>query len=92
MIDWPAELVATAALVVTAAGLVAAALTAAATRRPLVALKVLLDFLLAAGLLRLTGDPDWATLLTAAVIVALRRLLGFAIRTGAPAWASARGR
>ena len=71
-----------AALVVTAAGLVAAAVALAATRRPLVALGVLLDFLLAAGLLRLIGRPGWPVLATAAAIVALRRLIGFGLRAG----------
>ena len=75
-------LVAAAALGITAAGLVAAAVTLVATRRPLLSVQVLLDFLLAAGLLRLTGSPGWAELGTAAVIVALRRLLGLGVRTG----------
>ena len=68
-----------------------------ATRRPRLALKVLLDFLLAAGLLRLTGQPGWAALVTAAAVVAVRRLVGIGLRAGAPAWArdpalSGRGR
>ena len=85
MIPWPAPVVAYAALAVTAAGLVAAALVLAVTRRPLVAVRVLLDFLLAAGLLRLTGDPGWPAILTAAVIVAVRRLLARGLlRAGHP--------
>ena len=83
---WPAPLVGGVALGIIGAGLVVAAAVLAATRRPLFALKVLLDFLLAAGLLRLTGDPGWATVLTAAAIVAVRRLLGVGLRAGAPAW------
>jgi hypothetical protein len=78
-------LVGPVALAVTAAGLLAAAVTLATTRRPLLALKVLLDFLLAAGLLRLTGHPDWPALAGAAAVVALRRLVGFGLRAGAPA-------
>lgn len=37
--------------------------------------KVLLDFLLAAGLLRLADDPRWQQLATAAALVVVRRLL-----------------
>ncbi len=70
------------AQMVAEAALVAGALTLAVTRRPSVALGVLLDLLLAAGLLRLAGDPDWPIIGTAAVIVALRRLLGAALRAG----------
>ncbi len=70
------------ALGVTAAGLVAAAVALRATRRPGFALKVLLDFLLAAGLLRLTGQPGWAALGTAAAVVAVRRLVGIGLRVG----------
>lgn len=34
------------------------------------------DLLVAAGLLRLVGEPGWQTLATAAAIVLLRRLIG----------------
>lgn len=71
----------TAALGVAAAALVAGFLALAVTRRPLPALAVLLDLLLAAGLLRLLGEPDWRTILTAATIVALRRVLSAALRS-----------
>ena len=40
------------------------------------------DLLVAAGLLRLVGEPGWQTLATAAAIVLLRRLIGFGLRTG----------
>ena len=76
--------VGTAALAVTAAGVVAAAVTLAATRRPLLAITVLLDFLLAAGLLRLTGHPGWPVLAGAAAVVVLRRLVGYGLRAGSP--------
>ena len=79
----------TAALALTAAGLVAAAVVLASTRRPLAALAVLLEFLLAAGLLRLTGEPTWERILTAAALVALRRLVGRGLRYGAVAYGSA---
>jgi hypothetical protein len=81
----PAGLVTGTALAITAAGLAAAAIATAATRRPLLGLQVLLDFLLAAGLLRLTGSPDWPVLATAAAVLGLRRLVGFGLRVGAPA-------
>ncbi len=53
----------------------AAAAVLASTRQPREALAVLLEFLTAAGLLRLAGTPSWSSLLTAAVIIALRRLI-----------------
>ena len=89
---WPAGLIDSAALALTAAGLVAAAAVLAATRRPEFVLKVLLDFFLAAGLLRLTGSPGWPTLLTtAAAVVLLRRLVGFGLRAGPPCRAGQTG-
>jgi len=69
-----------------AAALLAGALALASTRRPALALSVLLDLLLAAGLLRLVGDPGWRTILTAASIVVLRRLIGVGLRAGGRAW------
>ncbi|WP_324275238.1 hypothetical protein [Blastococcus brunescens] len=77
-----AEVTRVAALGAGAAALVAGALALAVTRRPLPALAVLLDMLLAAGLLRLLGEPDWPAILTAATLVALRRLLSAALRSG----------
>ncbi|GAA4428291.1 hypothetical protein GCM10023169_29240 [Georgenia halophila] len=38
-------------------------------------LSVLLDLLLAAGLLRLTADPGWGVLATTALVVAIRHLV-----------------
>ena len=74
------------ALLGTGAALVAAVVALAATRRPAVALAVLADLLLAAGLLRLTGSPGWPALATAAAIVALRRLIGAGLHAGGRAW------
>lgn len=68
-------MLATASLLCVAAGLVAGALTFAVTRRPGVALPVLLDFLLAAALLRLTRDATTASLLAAAGVLVIRRLV-----------------
>ncbi|MDP9429734.1 MAG: DUF1622 domain-containing protein [Actinomycetota bacterium] len=81
---------ATLALLVTAAALLAGLVALLATRRPAVALPVFLDLLVAAGLLRLVGEPSWQALATAAAIVLLRRLIGFGLRTGGRTWASTR--
>jgi len=72
----------TAALLCTVGGLVGAALALAATRQLLVALGVLLDLLVAAGLLRLTGDPDLRALTTLAAVVLLRQLVSAGLRQG----------
>lgn len=77
------DVTALAALGTGLAALLAGALVLAVTRRPLPALAVLLELLLAAGLLRLAGDPSWQVILSAAAIVALRRLLGTALPSGA---------
>jgi len=70
------------ALTLTGAALVAGAAALVATGRPAVAIAVLLDLLLAAGLLRLAGEPDWRTIAGAAALVAIRRLLGWGLRVG----------
>ena len=75
-------------LAISAAALVAGALALVVTRRPALALSVLLDLLLAAGLLRLVGEPGWRTIVTAAAIMGLRRLVGFGLRLGGRSWAS----
>ena len=80
----------TLALLVTAAALFAGLVALVATRRPAVALPVLLDLLVAAGLLRLVGEPGWQALGTAAAIILLRRLIGLGLRTGGRTWASLR--
>ena len=76
------EFAGTLALLVTAAALLAGLVALAATRRPAAALPVFLDLLVAAGLLRLVGEPSWQALATAASIILLRRLIGFGLRTG----------
>jgi predicted NAD/FAD-binding protein len=73
-----------AALVTTAFGLVAAAVVLAAARRPMPALAVLLDFLTAAGLLRLAGEPSWDTIAAAAAVIAVRRLVTTGLRASHP--------
>ncbi|MGY1763855.1 hypothetical protein ACI79G_05005 [Geodermatophilus sp. SYSU D00779] len=81
---------ATLALLVTAAALVAGLVALVATRSPAAALPVFLDLLVAAGLLRLVGQPSWPALATAATILVLRRLIGFGLRTGGRTWAATR--
>ncbi|MBQ1074292.1 hypothetical protein KBX06_14135 [Micromonospora sp. C31] len=48
------------------------------------AMRVLLDLLTAAGLLRLAGGQGWPDLAAAAAIVLLRRLLWAALTAGGP--------
>jgi hypothetical protein len=81
---------ATLALLVTAAALAAGLVALLATRRPAAALPVFLDLLVAAGLLRLVGEPSWQALASAAAILELRPLIGFGLRTGGRTWASTR--
>ena len=81
---------ATLALLVTAAAPAAGLVALLATRRPAAALPVFLDLLVAAGLLRLVGEPSGQALATAAAILVLRRLIGFGLRTGGRTWASTR--
>lgn len=69
------------ALLVTAAALLSAALALLVTRRPRAALPVLLDLLMAAGLLRLAIDPDLRRAAAAAALVALRHLVVFGLRS-----------
>ncbi len=83
------ELPGVLAVGVTALALVAGAVALAATRRPALALGVLLDLLLAAGLLRLAAEPTWASLATAAAVVLLRRLIGAGLRAGGRAFSAA---
>lgn len=89
---WQREGVAgAAALAASAAALLAGALPLAVTRHPVLALSVFLDLLLAAGLLRLMGEPSWRSLASAAAVVALRRLIGQGIRLGRRSWTPTAG-
>jgi len=63
-----------AALLVTAAGVVAFLTACALTRTIRHALPLLLDFLMAAGLIRLAGDLSWNGILLTVAIVAVRKL------------------
>ena len=66
-----------AALLLTALGLLCAGLVLARSRDVRQALPVLLDFLLAAGLLRLTHGATFRSLATTALIVVIRKLVAF---------------
>jgi hypothetical protein len=74
-----------AAAVVAVAALVAAMAVLVSSRQPALALRVLLDLLLAAGLLRLAAVDDWPGVLAAAAIVVVRRVVTVAYRRGAGA-------
>ena len=69
-----------AALLVTTFGLLSAAAVLIAARNGRLALRVLLEFLTAAGLLRLGSDPGWPEISAAAAVVAVRRLLALGLR------------
>lgn len=62
------------------AGLVCGALALVVARDARTALRVALDFWVAAGLLRLSLPPGGGQLLAAAAIIAIRQLVGFALR------------
>jgi hypothetical protein len=68
-----------AAVVSTGLGVVAASAVFLRGHDLRLTIGVLLDFLLAAGLLRLSGDPTWQTILTAAVIIAVRKVVSVSI-------------
>lgn len=73
-----------AALPCTVLGLLSAAAALAATRDARLSVKVLLEFLLAAGLLRLVGDPSPQAIASAAAVIAIRQLLAFGLRQTSP--------
>lgn len=69
------------ALLCTTAAVVSGLAVGVATRQLRVALPVLLELLLAAGLLRLSAGGTWTGIATAAVIVAVRKVAGTGIRS-----------
>ena len=70
------------AVVVVSAGLMCGVVVAVRGRAPLEGLRVLLDFLLAAGLIRLTGADSWTPLLLAALTLVVRQTAGQGLRAG----------
>lgn len=73
------SLFSTMALATTVLGFFAAGCALLAVRSVPVAAGVLLEFLLAAGLLRLPETQSWRQIATVAVLVAVRRFLGAAL-------------
>ncbi|MDN3293997.1 DUF1622 domain-containing protein [Streptomyces ficellus] len=65
----------TAAMLATAAGVLSACAAYLATRQVRLSLGVLLDFLTAAGLIRLADEPSWSSIATAAAVIGLRKLI-----------------
>ncbi|WBB52698.1 DUF1622 domain-containing protein [Verrucosispora sp. WMMD573] len=65
--------------VITALGVLAATVALLTTGSRTTALGVLLDMLLAAGLLRLTGEQSWTEIVVLVAIVALRLLVRTAL-------------
>ncbi|MEV6691924.1 hypothetical protein AB0M35_10710 [Micromonospora sp. NPDC051196] len=63
------------AAVVGALGVLSAGVTLLATRSVPMAVEVLLDMLVAAGLVRLAGGTSWSGLAAVVVLVAVRRML-----------------
>ncbi|MCG5471315.1 hypothetical protein LADH09A_005303 [Micromonospora sp. LAH09] len=70
---------------VTALALVVGVVTVLSTGALRTGVRLLLDLLTAAGLLRLAGDPGWNGLAGAVAIIALRQLLGAAL-SAPPPW------
>lgn len=64
-------------------GLASGAVVAVLGRSPREGLLVLLDFLVAAGLVRLLGPQTWTTLGVAALVIAVRHLAGYGVTVGA---------
>lgn len=69
------DLVAAAAWIVSGLGVILATAVVAVTRRLTIALPVLLDMLMAAGVLRLGADAAWSSIATAATVVVLRKVV-----------------
>ena len=72
------------ATVVAVAALLAAAIVGIRMRAPLQAVHVLLDLLLAAGLLRLTAAPTVERAVSVALLIVIRRLASYGLRQGRP--------
>ena len=68
------------ALVIAAAGVVLAGAVLVRTRQLTSALPVLLDLLLAAGVLRLSAAAPWQTIMVTAVVVVLRKAASGSLR------------
>lgn len=80
-----------AALWVAAFGLISAVCAGIHLRQVQPVVAVLTDFLLAAGLIRLAGEPSWDSLALAASTAAVRLLLGASLRQRASGVGARRG-
>ncbi|MEU9454497.1 hypothetical protein [Streptomyces sp. NPDC048277] len=69
-----------AAVLVTAFGLVSAVSVSLRLRRVQPGVAVLTDFLVAAGLIRLAGQPSWASLATASAVIGVRLMVNTSLR------------
>ncbi|UGQ12154.1 hypothetical protein LO772_00655 [Yinghuangia sp. ASG 101] len=69
-----------AAVLITMFGLISAACVGFRLRRVRPSVAVLTDFLVAAGLLRLTGRPSWTSLATASAVIGVRLMVGSGLR------------
>lgn len=68
-----------AALLVAGLAVVVGLLVLLSTRELRAAVRVLLDLLLAAGLLNLAGATSWTSVGTAAVIIAIRKIVSYGL-------------
>jgi len=68
-----------AALLLTAVGVVSFLTAYATTRTIRCALPLLLDFLMAAGLIRLAGVLSWSSILLTVAIIAVRKVAAFGV-------------
>lgn len=75
------QLLQQAALLTTLLGVAAAAVVGLRLRRVPPTLAVFADYLLAAGLIRLAGQPSWTSLVIVATTAAVRMLLNAGLRT-----------
>ncbi|MCX2926284.1 MULTISPECIES: hypothetical protein [unclassified Streptomyces] len=71
-----------AAVLITAGGVLSAVAAYRMVRSAGSAVAVLLDFLVAAGLVRLAGDLSWDGILLAAALIALRKLISVGLAVG----------
>lgn len=78
------ELVTQASWVVAAAGLAMGVVAGLRTRHLRTGVALLLDLLLAAGLLRLVAADTWPAIAVAAAVVAVRRLVAVGLDGGGP--------
>lgn len=75
------DLIDALAVMVTAGGVVSGVMVLAAVRDGILALRVGLEFWMAAGMLRLAAPPSWRTLAAAAGILAVRQLVIYGLRS-----------